>query len=65
MTPASKRLLKGRMIADYRARPEHDSLGRIYHDPVITLDNGATLTFSVEETNAGCYGVAVTYHSPK
>lgn len=67
MTTASARLLVGRRIAAYDARTfDRGRAGErcVAHDPIITLDNGATLTFSTEETETGEYGVRVLYHPP-
>lgn len=37
----------------------------IFHTPVITLDNGATLMFDAEETDFNVYGVNIDYLPPK
>lgn len=60
-TSASARLLVGRMIVTYDARPFPDRQGRTAHRPVITLDNGARLIFVTEETDTGDYGVCAVY----
>ena len=66
MTLATARLLVGRKIVAYDARPfvtGEGSTRRICHDPRITLDNGAVLTITVEETEEGaCYGARINYH---
>lgn len=69
---ASKRLLVGRTITGFDTRKfRADRHGTVRagtamwaHNPIITLDNGATLTFSVEETEHGDYGVRVFYSKP-
>lgn len=70
MANATQRLLKGRTIVAFDARPfDGAHVGATYtltcHDPVIQLDNGARLTFTVEETESGdTYGVRVVYRPP-
>lgn len=68
MTQATARLLVGRKIVAYDARPfvtGEGALRRTCHDPRITLDNGAVLTLTVEETEEGSgYGTKVNYHPP-
>lgn len=57
-------LLVGRTITDFDLRPSADPNGTC-HDPVITPDNGARVTFTVEETDSGDgYGVRPDYHPP-
>ncbi len=66
MTLATARLLVGRTIVAVDLRPFDGGSPqeiRNCHDPVITLDNGAQLTFSVQETDSGDgYGVRPNYH---
>lgn len=68
MTTASARLLVDRHITGYDAwrfqgRRSIRGRGRqVAHDPVIFLDNGASLSFTVEETDGGEYGVCINYH---
>ncbi len=71
MTLATKRLLVGRTIVDVDLRAWDDTndsgrkLGKKY-DPVITLDNGARLTFTVQELDSGDgYAVKPDYHPRK
>lgn len=65
MVTASARLLMGRTIVRVEISAHRDQIGRLYHDPVFTLDNGAVLTFTTEETNSGAYGVCPNYHPPR
>lgn len=53
-----KRLV-GRRIVRVANRTFDDGRGGIAHDPEIVLDDGTRLTFSVEETETGEYGVSV------
>lgn len=67
MTRATARLLVGRTIVAYDAKPFNG--GRrahrsVHYDPIITLDNGATVAFSGTETEIGDTGVDVTYYPP-
>lgn len=68
MTTASARLLVGRRIIGYDARRfqgRRSIRGRgqqVAHAPIILLDNGASLSFTVEETDGGEYGVCINYH---
>jgi len=69
-THASAKLLVGRRIVGYEPHPfesrEHPELGsQVAHFPVLTLDNGARLTFATEETEVGEYGTAIIYHAPR
>lgn len=54
-----KRRLVGRKIVKTEARPFSDGRGGKTYDPRITLDDGTTLTFVVEETDDNEYGVRV------
>lgn len=65
MTLATARLLVGRAIVAVELRPFTDGRGGTAYDPVITLDNGARLTFSVAETAVGVYGVDPNYHAAR
>lgn len=62
MRRVSKRQLVGRRIVDFDPQPFYAGKARDFmaHDPVITLDDGSKLTFTVEETDAGEYGIAIT-----
>lgn len=61
MSIATARLLVGRTIVAFDARPFDDPNG-ICHDPVIVLDNGARVSFVVEETDyGGDYGILPIY----
>ena len=65
MKLATARLLVGRKIVAFDARPFDDGRGGTAHDPCITLDNGAVLVFSVQELeHAAGYGVEPLYHRP-
>ncbi len=65
---ATARLLVGRKIVAVDLRPEDDcsvdgkKLG-VYYQPIFTLDNGARVTFLVQEIDCGAeYGVMPRYH---
>lgn len=65
---ATARLLVGRTIVAVDLRPADDcdvtgkKLG-VYYDPIFTLDNGARVTFHVQEIDCGDgYGVMPRYH---
>lgn len=68
MTLATARLLVGRTIVAFDARPFDDVSERgkkikTCYDPIFTLDSGARVTFMVDETNSGdVYGVKPLYH---
>lgn len=64
MTLATARLLVGRTIVAVDLGTFDDGRGGGAHDPTFVLDNGARVTFTVEETEAGVYGVAPTYRAP-
>lgn len=56
----SARELVGKRITAFRANPSKDGAGGTYHDPCITLDDGTSLRFVVQETDEGAsYGVLV------
>ena len=66
MTLATARLLVGRTIVGVYIAPgiERDN-DRVHYQPTIVLDNGARITFSVTESDQGCfYGITPRY-SPK
>lgn len=60
------RRLIGRTIVDVDIRPVWDAeRGRYTTDPVLYLDNGARVTFNVEETGSGSdYGIRLHYWRP-
>jgi hypothetical protein len=60
MSMVSKRQLVGRRIINFDPGSFNDSRGGVAHDPVITLDDGSVLSFSVEETDTGDYGIHIT-----
>jgi hypothetical protein len=66
MTLATARLLVGRTIVAVDLRPFSAEIagepGVMAHDPILTLDNGARITFLTEETECGSYGVKPLYH---
>ena len=65
MSTASARLLVGRKIVGFDLRSWSDANG-VHHDPRIVLDNGATVTCMVTETEFGDpYGITPLYHSHK
>lgn len=66
---ANARLLVGRTIVAVDLQSYDDEIatgkktGQRIHDPRITLDNGAVITFIVQETDNGAtYGVLPMYH---
>lgn len=71
MTSASAKLLVGRRITGYdgrRFQGRRSVRGRgrqVACDPIIILDNGSFLSFTVEETDSGEYGVCINYHPRK
>lgn len=56
----------GRTIVAVEMNPRLGRNGgtQMAHDPVIRLDNGATLQFHVEETDDLMYGVDILYNKP-
>jgi hypothetical protein len=60
MSMVSKRQLVGRRIIDFDPGTFDDARGGKAHDPVITLNDGSVLSFSVEETDTGNYGIRIT-----
>lgn len=71
MTLATARLLVGRTIVAVDLHPWDDetTAGRklqTCYAPVFTLDNGAKVWFTVQETdNGSTYGIYPTYHSER
>lgn len=71
MTLATARLLVGRKIVAVDLQPfdDCDVTGKkikTSYEPRITLDNGAVLTFTVDEIDCGDgYGVYPNYHPKK
>ncbi len=64
----SARQLVGRTVVSFNprpfaARPDAPHPG-VAHNPVLILDDGAMLTFFVEETETGEYGVCILRHPP-
>ncbi len=49
--------LVGRRVVALTPNPFDDGRGGVSYDPQIELDNGAILTFTVDETDTGDYGV--------
>lgn len=62
MRLATKRLLEGRRIKTFALQSFPDGRGGKAHNPVIILDNGARLMFTVTETETGEYGVSPCYY---
>ncbi len=63
MILANNKLLKGRVIQEIRLQRWSDKVrGITAYDPVIVLDNGAMISFSVQETESGEYGIKPNYH---
>ena len=56
--------LVGRTIVAVDLRRFADARGGWAFDPVITLDNGRRLAFSVQETDTGEYGVELLLSAP-
>lgn len=56
---ASAKQLVGRRIVAFDARPFQDGRGGTAHWPIIWLDDGSFLSFEVEETDTGDYGIRV------
>jgi len=55
--------LIGRTIVAVDMRPFDSRMdNKTAYDPLITLDNGAQLTFTTQETDTGEYGTAISYH---
>ncbi len=77
MTLATPRLLVGRTIVAVDLRPYSDGRGGKAYRPVFTLDNGATVTFEVQEVDvhttldglhevgSGPPGVRPEYHAER
>lgn len=63
MTLAIPRLLVGRTIAAVDLRPFTDGRGGKSYRPILTLDNGATIEFTVQETESSEYGVRPDYNA--
>jgi hypothetical protein len=62
VTLATARLLVGRKIVGFELNSWKDENGTHYN-PIITLDNGASISFSVTETESGAeYGAEPSYH---
>ena len=51
------RALVGRTIVSVRLRACRDGRGGYTASPIITLDDGSSLSFSVHETESGDYGI--------
>lgn len=65
LSTASARLLVGRTIVGFELRTwrDDDPERTPHHDPVLVLDNGARVTFTVTETyNGDSYGIRPNYH---
>lgn len=61
---ATRKHLVGRTITDVSFRPfdAHPGVDRRQaHDPILTLDNGASVRFVTEETDGGEYGTEIVY----
>lgn len=63
MTLAIPRLLVGRTIVAVDLHRFDDGRGGKAYRPILTLDNGATLSFTVQETELAVYGVRPDYHA--
>jgi hypothetical protein len=66
---AAKRDLLGRRIVavnwrSFKRAFEPTRLGKAT-DPLLTLDNGRTIWFTVDETDVGEYGVCISISQPK
>ena len=51
--------LKGRKIVGVKLRPFSDGRGGKATSPLLVLDNGKTVWFTVDETEVGEYGVCI------
>ena len=59
--PINPSWLKGRKIAALELNPAPNGRGGVAYDPVFVLDNGAEVSFLVQETDTGEYGVEPGY----
>ena len=58
--------LQGRTITEVVLRRQHDRVrGRFIYEPTLVLDNGSELTFEVQESDIGIYGVAMHLFRPR
>lgn len=64
MTLATAHLLVGRTIVAADLRPFSDGRGGKAYRPVLTLDNGATVEFTVQETDAHGDLDGLPFHDP-
>lgn len=62
MTLAIPRLLIGRTIVAVALNSRPDGRGGKAYNPVITLDNGAEVTFSIVETDMGGMQDGLKFH---
>ena len=63
-----KRRVIGRKIVDVDLRPFQSDPrypAERAHDVIFTLDNGAQISFVVEETEVGEYGICPCYRKPR
>lgn len=60
-----RQALLGRRIVRVGLRSFSDGRGSLAHNPVLYLDNGSCVTFSVEETEHGYYGVQIDVSPPR
>jgi len=58
-----KKRLVGRTIVKSEARPFPDDRGNTVYNPRLTLDDGTTVSFMVEETETD-YGVRILLNPP-
>jgi len=62
--PSAKKLLTGRTIIEVDLQPFKDGRGGTVYNPVLTLDNGAEISFIVQPTDVGRYGIGIGYRPP-
>jgi hypothetical protein len=57
-----KKRLVGRTIVKTEVRPFPDDRGGTTYNPRLTLDDGTTLVFDVDETDGDQYGIRILIH---
>jgi hypothetical protein len=62
--PSAKKLLTGRTIVEVELQPFKDGKGGTAHNPILTLDNGAEISFIAQPTENGRLGVGICYRPP-
>lgn len=54
----------GKRVDKVWLRPFKDGKGGTAHDPIIEFGDGSRISFTVEETEVGEYGVRINYQPP-